>query len=66
MTTPESESDLMNVEETARFLNLAVKTVRKLTSERRIPAVKISSRCVRYSRCALREWIEQRTIKPRG
>ena len=57
-------NDLMKAEEVAEKLGLAVKTVRKMTSEGRIPFVRLSGRCVRYSRHALEAWIQQRSVTP--
>ena len=50
----------MNAQQAADFVGLACKTIRKLTSERRIPYIKISARCVRYDRVQLEEWLRSR------
>jgi excisionase family DNA binding protein len=52
------EDRLLTVVEAAHFLNLAPGTVYRLICQQRIPVVHISSRCVRFSRAALQEWIE--------
>ena len=49
---------LLTVLEAAEFLHLSPGTIYHLISERRIPVIKISSRCVRFSRQALLLWIE--------
>ena len=56
----------MNAGEAAEFVGVAEKTIRKLTSEQRIPFIRISGRCVRYDRRALSAWLEARSVKPRG
>jgi excisionase family DNA binding protein len=54
-----SEADrLLTVVEAAGYLNLSVGGLYHLISQHRIPVVRISSRCVRFSRAALQEWIE--------
>lgn len=55
----------MNAQQAADFVGLACKTIRKLTSERRIPYIKISARCVRYDRVQLEEWLRSRSVKTR-
>jgi excisionase family DNA binding protein len=55
----EQEADrLLTVTEAAMFLRLAPGSLYHLISQRRIPVVRISARCVRFSRAALQEWIE--------
>ncbi|RYD64220.1 MAG: DNA-binding protein [Verrucomicrobiaceae bacterium] len=54
----------MNAAQAAEFLGIEEKTIRKYTSERRIPFIRLSGRCVRYDRTALSEWLLARTVKP--
>jgi excisionase family DNA binding protein len=54
----------MNAAQAASFLGIEEKTVRKYTSARRIPFIRISGRCVRYDRAALGDWLLSRTVKP--
>jgi excisionase family DNA binding protein len=49
---------LLTVVEAARFLNLAPGSLYHLISQRRVPVIRLSSRCVRLSRTALMEWLE--------
>jgi len=56
----------MNAAEAAAFVGVAEKTIRKLTSEQRIPFIRISARCVRYDRQKLADWLASRTVQPRG
>ncbi len=61
-STRSGEEDcLWTVTEAAQFLNLSPGTLYHLISQRRIPVVRISSRCVRLSRRALLEWVENLT-----
>ena len=59
-STPEDDV-LWTVAETARFLNLSTGTVYHLVSQGRVPVIRISSRCIRFSRKALIEWVQSRT-----
>jgi excisionase family DNA binding protein len=65
--TSDSADRLLTVRETAKILRLSEGGVYHLISERRIPIVKLSSRCVRISEKALFAWLEgltQPTSKP--
>jgi excisionase family DNA binding protein len=46
---------LWTVDEAAQFLGLSPGSVYHLISQRRVPVIRISSRCVRFSRKALLE-----------
>jgi len=59
------EDRLLTVVEAAR-LNLSPGTLYHLISQRRIPVVRISSRCVRFRRQALIVWIESLTQSEGG
>jgi len=54
---------LLTIVEAARFLGLSVGGTYHLVSQRRIPVVRLSSRCIRFSRVALQDWIESLTQK---
>lgn len=56
-----SPDRLLTVCEAADFLRLAPGTVFHLVSQKRLPVVRISSRCIRFSRNALLRWIESLT-----
>jgi excisionase family DNA binding protein len=60
-TQIEKEDRLLTVIEAARFLNLSAGGLYHLISQRRIPVIRISSRCVRFRRQALVAWIESLT-----
>ena len=55
------EDRLLTVVEAASFLKLSVGGLYHLVSQRRIPVIRISLRCIRFSRAALQEWIESMT-----
>jgi excisionase family DNA binding protein len=57
----EEEDRLLTVVEAASFLSLSVGGLYHLVSQRRIPVVKLSARCIRFSRKALLGWIESMT-----
>ena len=59
------EDRLLTVREAARFLNLSVGGLYHLISAKRVPVVRISSRCVRFRRQALIAWIESITQSER-
>jgi len=52
---------LLTVPEVAALLQMSPGGVYHLISQRRIPTVHISSRCVRFRRSALLAWIESLT-----
>lgn len=54
---------LLTVREAAAFLHLAPGTIFHLVSQKRLPTIRISSRCIRFSRRALLAWIDSRTQK---
>ncbi len=49
---------LLTVSEAADFLHIRPGSLYHLISQHRIPVIRISSRCVRFSRVVLQEWIE--------
>jgi excisionase family DNA binding protein len=51
------EDRLLTVLEAAHFLNIAPGSLYHLISQRRIPVIRLSARCVRFSRPALMEWV---------
>jgi len=52
---------LWDVHEVAEFLGLAVGTVYHLLSQKRLPCVRLSARCVRFDPRQIAEWVAQRT-----
>jgi excisionase family DNA binding protein len=56
------EDCLLTAAEAAQLLNFKnVGTIYHLVTQRRIPVVKLSARCIRFSRKALLEWIDSMT-----
>jgi excisionase family DNA binding protein len=52
-----SDERLLTVREVASLLGLSVGSVYHLISQKRIPVVKLSSRCVRFRRSDIDAWI---------
>lgn len=55
------ERQLLTPEEVAGYLQVAVKTIYKWSSEGTIPAVKISSRCVRFNVAQVDKWLVKKS-----
>jgi len=60
----ELNSNLWDVKEVAEFLGLAVGTVYHLLSQKRLPCVRLSARCVRFDPRQIEAWIAERTEEP--
>ena len=60
----EMSAKLWDVREVAEFLGLAVGTVYHLLSQKRLPCVRLSGRCVRFDPRRIEEWVAQRTEEP--
>jgi excisionase family DNA binding protein len=60
------EDRLWTVKEAAHFLKLYPLSLYHLISERRLPVIRISSRCVRFSRRALEAWIAEKAVPARS
>jgi len=58
-----SDDRLLTVVEAARFLNITPGGLYHMISspDSRIPAIRISARCVRFSRNALLKWLDEMT-----
>jgi len=54
---------LLKVEDVAELLQMSVGTIYHLVSEKRIPCVKLSARCVRFRSKDLSEWIERQSVE---
>jgi excisionase family DNA binding protein len=52
-----SSEALLTVRDVAELLGLSVGSVYHLISQKRIPVVKLSSRCVRFRRSDIDAWI---------
>ncbi len=54
---------LLTIREVAEMTGLAVGTLYHFVTERRIPVVRLSKRCVRFRYSDLLEWVEMHTVK---
>jgi excisionase family DNA binding protein len=55
---------LWSVKEVAEFLNLKCGSVYHLLSQKRIPCVRLSSRCVRFDPRVIEAWVAQQAEEP--
>jgi excisionase family DNA binding protein len=56
----EQEQDrLLNIVDAAKFLGLSVGGLYHLVSQHRVPVIRISARCIRFSRGALLKWLAE-------
>lgn len=67
--TPELQATaadrLLNVREAAEYLGLSVGTVYHQCSERRLPCIRLSNRCLRFRKSMLDEYIRgHSTVEP--
>jgi excisionase family DNA binding protein len=56
---------LLNVHEVAGWLGLSPGTVYHLASQRRIPVIRLSARCLKFRRSEILAWIETKSQKER-
>jgi excisionase family DNA binding protein len=54
---------LLNIEEVSHLTGLSVGTLYHWISEKKIPVVRFSSRCVRFRRSDIETWIDERVQK---
>ena len=59
-----SHQRLLTIEEVSEFTSLAVGTLYRMVGAGRIPVVRISRRCIRFSLPEVIRWIEERTVRP--
>jgi len=57
--------ELLTPNETARMLNISLRTLSRYREEERLPYVQYSSRCFRYPRRSIEEFIRSRYTDPR-
>lgn len=60
-STNKYADQLLNVSEAAELLHLSPGTLYHFVSDKKIPVIKISSRCIRFSRAALLLWLDTLT-----
>jgi predicted DNA-binding transcriptional regulator AlpA len=56
--TEVNEKLLINIEELSELTGIAVGSLYHMVSQRRIPCVRLSQRCLRFSLPAIREWLD--------
>ena len=61
---PQSSDRLLDVNEAAEYLGLTVGSLYHFVSEKRIPVVRISKRCIRFRMSDLLRWINEKTENP--
>jgi excisionase family DNA binding protein len=59
----ESEN-LLSIQDVAELTGLSVGTLYHWVSQRRIPVVRFSARCIRFRRADIESWLEQMVIPP--
>ena len=57
-----TEDHLINVKQVAELLGLVPGSVYHLISQRRLPVVRLSARCVRFRRSDIDRWIAERVV----
>ncbi len=61
MSNTENNS-LMDINAVATWTGLSVGTLYHFVSQRRIPFIRISARCIRFRRCDLESWLSTRAV----
>ena len=57
---------LLTIREAAEFLSLSVGSLYHMSSEGRVPVVRLSRRCIRFRRLALEQWLADATSFPKN
>ena len=58
--------ELLTIEDVARITRLARGSLYHFVSERRIPFIRVSARCIRFRREDIEKWIADKLVQPRG
>jgi excisionase family DNA binding protein len=53
---------LMDIRDVAEWTGLSVGTLYHLISQRRIPVVRISSRCIRFRKSDIEQWLAEKVV----
>ena len=68
-SSPEMEAAkdrlLLTIGEVSQLINISVGTLYHWISEKRIPVVRFSARCVRFRRSDIEEWLAAQVVSPR-
>ncbi len=62
--TSTSTGDVLDYRAAASLLGVSYSTLRRWVYERRIPHVRLSPRCVRFSRTVLLGWLADHAVPP--
>ena len=57
---------LLNIQEVSAITGISVGTLYHWVSQRRLPVVRISQRCIRFDLVALQAWIAEKAEPPKG
>lgn len=57
---------LLTVQELANYLQVPISRVYALSHRHQIPFVKISHRCLRFKKCDIEAWLEQKSQPAEG
>jgi excisionase family DNA binding protein len=57
---------LLTAAEVAALTGFSEGTIRHWTSQKKIPFLRISGRCVRYSRRDIESWLAEKLVSPAG
>jgi len=57
-----AEDKLINIREAARFLDVAVGSLYHMVSQRRIPCVRLSKRCLRFRLADLQKLVNAKYV----
>jgi excisionase family DNA binding protein len=56
--------ELLDYDEAAKLLGVRRGTMYAWVSQRRVPFIRFSARCVRFDRAELQAWVEEHRVKP--
>jgi excisionase family DNA binding protein len=58
------KTPLMTPDDLAQLLGVPLQQVYRLSHEARIPKIKLSRRCLRFSRSEIDKWLRRKVVKP--
>ena len=60
------EKKLLTIQDVARITGLSVGTLYHWVSQKRIPVVRLSSRCVRFRYTDIEQWLAEKVVPPQN
>lgn len=60
-----NERLLINIHELSALTGIAVGSLYRWAADGRLPCVRLSQRCLRFSPLAIQEWLAERKVPPR-